>query len=396
MINTLEDEEDVNLSDIIAEVYDNSLNSSVLDAAVNYFIKIEYSDAYESAENRIKNWEDIDYSTLTSSLRYISTFYRDDTETLILPLVDHDSKILASSALTALGKCGTEKSADTLLDYLDDDDYPEELKPTILKSLGEMKSEKAIDILLDILEDIDEEKSWRWNACEALGKIADKETLPVITKALQDNDTYLRAYAVKALTAFDDESVEDTLIQSLRDSFWRVRVSAAEALGERESKKAVDILIYKAKKDPENNVKLAAVDALGKIGGQTSMDFLRDLYKKNTTPQSIRTKAAEIIIENDINDSIDFITTVLAEEWEKDNSAVLGYTCKFLSKAEHGRLEPLFEQMLNHKDVAVKIYGIRGINLNKFTSLKERIEELTKEGVNSAVRKAALSALEEL
>jgi HEAT repeat protein len=259
-----------------------------------------------------------------------------------------------------------------------------------------MRSEKSIDILIEILEDVDEEKSWRWTACEALGKIGSTDALAVIEQTMQDKDTYLRAYAVKALAGFDTAEVEDELIQSLKDSFWRVRVSAAEALGERKSKNAVNILIYKAKKDPENNVKVAAVKALGQIADADSMEFLRELFKKSTTVQSLRTVAAEIIIREDLKASLDTINVVLSEEWEKENSAVLSYTCKFLSKTEYSELEQIFERMLNHKDLAIKIYGIRGIQLNGFTAQKERLESLTKEGVNNAVRKAALGALEQL
>ena len=396
LLEKLIDEENSLLAETVAAIYDQTANSEVMNKAVDYFIEIEYKDAVPSAENRIINWENEETSVISSSLRYVSAFSNDKTEEIIIPLIDHENKSLASSALTAIGKCGTESSADILLDYLDDDDYHEDLKPTIIRALGEMKSEAAIDILIDILEDIDEEKSWRWTACEALGKIAHPDALPSIKTALQDKDSYLRSYAVKALTSFDDETVEETLIQSLKDSFWRVRVSAAEALGERGSKNAVEILIYKANKDPEKNVKLAAIKALGKIGDSDSMDFLRDLYKKPTTNQSVRTTAAEIIIENDLTDSIDVIKVVLADEWEKDNSAVLSYSCKFLSKAENTKLEPLFEQMLNHSDVAIKIYGIRGVELNGFGSLKERIEKLTEEGVNNSVRKAALAAVEQL
>lgn len=394
LLDKMKDEEDTTLADAVNEVFTGTNNSNILNACVNYFIKIKYADASETAENKIQNWEDEDFSTLSASLRYISEFPNDKSEEIILPLAKHDNKTLASAALTALGKCGSEKSADALLDFLEDDDFHEDLKPTIIRALGDIGSEKSIDILIDILEDVYEEKSWRWTSCEALGKIGHPDSLPVIRQTLQDKDTYLRAYAVKALAGFEDAEVEDELIQSLKDSFWRVRVSAAEALGERKSKNAVNILIYKAKKDPEPNVKIAAVKALGQISDAESMEFLRELYKKNTTLASLRTEAVGIIIQEDLAASIDIITVVLAEEWEKETSPVLSYTCKFLSKAENQKLETLFERMLNHNNVAIKIYGIRGIQLNGFKSQKERLESLTKEGINNAVRKAALGALE--
>ena len=394
LLQKMTDDEDDTLSELTGEIFSHTSNSDILNACVAYFIKIKYAGASETAERIVQNWEDEDFSSLSAALRYISEFPNEKSEEIILPLVKHDNKTLASAALTAFGKCGTDKSVDFLLDLLEDDDFTEELKPTIIRALGDIGSDKSVDVLIEILEDVDEEKSWRWNACEALGKIGNPDALPVIRQTLQDKDTYLRAYAVKALVSFDDDKIEADLIDALKDSFWRVRVSASEALGERKSKDAVDILIYKAKKDPEKNVKVAAVKALGQISTRESLIFLRDLYKKSTSLQSLRTEAAEIIIRDDLDASMDTITAVLAEEWEKDSSPVLGYTCKFLSKAENPGLEPLFERMLNHSDVAIKIYGIRGIQLNGFKNQKERLESLTKENVNNAVRRAALGALE--
>ena len=396
LLTKISDEKDPVYCEDVATVYAETNNSDIMNAAVDYFIRVDYKDAVNIAGERILNWEDENYTTLSSSLRYLSAYPTDDAEDIIMPLIEHDTHTLASAALTAIGKSGSEKSVDQLLALLDDDDYPDELKPAIIKALGDIGSETSLDLLIDILDDIDEEKSWRWNACEALGKIAHPDALPSIDLALQDSDTYLRAYAVKALSGFEGDDIEDILIQSLKDSFWRVRVSAAEALGTRKSKKAVDILIYKAKKDPEKNVKLAAVEALGEIADAGSMDFLRELYEKSNTNQAVRTKSAEILIEKDLSESLPVIIKVIDEEWEKDNSAVLNYTCKFLSTSKESRLEPLFERMLGHKEIAVRIYGIRGIQLNKFGSMKGRLEELTDEKVNNAVRKAALGALEQM
>jgi len=394
LISKLKEEDNKELSSDVAEIYAETLNPDIMKSAVDYFISIDYPDAVPAAEAILSNWEDENFNTLSSALRYISEYPGENSEQLISHLIEHENNNLASAALAAIGKCGSELSSDLLLDFLDDDDYPDELKPSIIKALGEMKSENAVDTLIEILEDIDEEKSWRWTACEALGKIGHSDALPAITEALTDKDTYLRSYAIKALAGFD--GVEQTLIQALRDSFWRVRVAAAEALGERKTAEAVDILIYKAEKDPENNVKLAAITALGEISSREGLDFLRELYSKNTAAQSLRTKAAEIIIEKDLPASIDTIKSVLSEEWEKETSAVLSYTCKFLSKSENPDLKEVFARMMDHNDVAVKIYGIRGVQLNRITDYKERVESLTKEGVNNAVRKAALSALESL
>ncbi len=395
LIDKLTSEKDSKFTPEISEIYSAALNPSIISSCVNYFITVEFDGAGEKSRDIISNFEDENNNSLSAALRYVSTYPDEESEDIIINLVDNENKLLASAAITALGKCGTEKSADTLLDYLEDDDFPEELKPTIIKALGEMKSEISVDILIEILDDIDEEKSWRWNACEALGKIGDPEALPSIKEALLDKDTYLRSFAVKALSSYEGSDIEKTLIQSLRDSFWRVRVSAAEALGERKTKEAVDILIYKAEKDPEANVKKAAVKALGEIGTKESFEFLREAFGSSSTSAGIRALCAQTVIEKDLSASLDTVKKVFAEEYEKETSPILGHVCNFLSKQENSGLKDLYLRMLDHNDVAIKIYGIKGIELNGFKDLKEKLEAITESAGNNAVKKNALSVLEE-
>ena len=396
VINALKDEKDGSFTDPVSQLLETNLNPDILSASIDYFIAVDYGDAGDIIRSILENYQDETPAALQAALRYVSEFPGPDSAELILPLAQEDNVQLASAALSALGKCGDDSVADTLLDFLDDDDFNDDLKPSVIRALGQTGSSKAVDTLIDILEDVYEEKSWRWNACEALGLIGDSSALPAVRNALQDRDTYLRSYAVKALSGFDSSETEDILIQSLRDSFWRVRVSAAEALGSLKSLRAVDILVYKASKDPEPNVRKAAVKALGEVGSPEALGFLRDLYSKSTSPQDLRTISVEILIDKDLAASIPVINQVLAEEWEKDKSPVLGYTCKFLSTAKSPQLGDLFSKMMNYNDVAVKIYGIRGAGANRLGGLREQIESLSGEGNNPSIRKAALSALENL
>jgi len=51
------------------------------------------------------------------------------------------------------------------------------------------------------------------------------------------------------LKYFPSKDVEELLIQGLKDSFWKVRVNAAESLGELVSKEAVEILDFLLKRN---------------------------------------------------------------------------------------------------------------------------------------------------
>jgi len=242
--------------------------------------------------------------------------------------------------------------------------------------------------------DIDEEKSWRWYACQSLGKIGASESFAVLKSLLGDEDPNLRTFAVEGIGYFDSDETGEILISALRDSFWKVRVSAAMQLGELEESDAVGILIYKAGKDPENNVRKEAIKALGLIGGSEGFDYLLELAGSTRTNPAIWTSAVDSLVDNNLQDSMDVFTKMIEDEWEKENSFHLEYLAKSLSIQEGGFLQTLTGQFMDHSSINLKIYGLRMAEKNAFNSYRERIEELSAEENPNAVRKTALSALE--
>ncbi len=160
----------------------------------------------------------------------------------------------------------------------------------------------------------------------------------------------------------------------------------------------MDILIYKAKHDPDiHNVRTAAVRALGEIGSGDAYRTLRELYESPTVPLEIRGASVEMLIEYDLGGSISTIQSVIEEQWSKNSSSLLDYTCKQLSTAKDGRLQGLYKKMLTHPDsINIILYGLRGIRNNSLSGLKEEVEKLTDESTHRTIRSYALSVLEEI
>ena len=117
-------------------------------------------------------------------------------------------------------------------------------------------------------------------ACDSLGKIQDDRAIPVLKKAFSEKDALIRAYAAHALASFNLSSVIDVLIQGLKDSNWKVRFHCTTALANKDAIAAVDILKYKAKKDPVDKVRIEAIKTLGEIGTKACFDFIRELFYK--------------------------------------------------------------------------------------------------------------------
>ncbi|MCK5200800.1 MAG: HEAT repeat domain-containing protein, partial [Spirochaetales bacterium] len=182
------------------------------------------------------------------------------------------------------------------------------------------------------------------------------------------------------------------------DSSWRVRVNAAQSLGELGIRGSVPILIYKAENDPDiRNVRSASVRALGEIGGAKAYDYIRKLYENELSDIGLRSISITILADKDLSNSIKTIKSVFNDEWDKDKSAILDYTCKVLSTTKSPALKNLYARMLNYDTTLnLKLYALRGIRLNSLNSFRDEVESLTSEETTNVIRKLAIDVLGEL
>jgi hypothetical protein len=158
----------------------------------------------------------------------------------------------------------------------------------------------------------------------------------------------------------------------------------------------VDILIYKAKHDPERQVRLKAIEALGVIGTGTANDYLRELYSDKIALPTYREAAFLSLCENALGANLDTFREVIDQEWSSKDQKVVEFTAKKLSTTEASGLKWFYERFLASTNVYVRIYALRGIEKNGLRSLREKVEEISTDDPYPAARKVALSVLARL
>ena len=304
--------------------------------------------------------------------------------------------MLAYSAIAAVGRLGDKTMAETLLKKLDDPETRPERKPTIITALGDLKAEAAVPKLLKILGDRNEERVWRMYAAEALGKIGDASAVPPLKKALAENDPLLKAYVAEALGHFALAQVADSLIECLKDSNWKVRVAACRGLARPGADKAVDILIYKVKNDPELPVKTAATKALAAIGSAKSFDFLRSYLLETGKPIEMRQLVLSSLLDRELNENAAAtIEKALREGWTGKDGFVQWVALK-LSRTRSVHVKKALVMLLDHPSSAVRIYAVRGVVFNHFTDLRGKLEAMEKSETVVQVKDEIKDALDKL
>jgi HEAT repeat protein len=83
------------------------------------------------------------------------------------------------------------------------------------------------------------------------------------------------------------------------------------------------------------------------------------------------------------------ITKVVDDEWKAYDTHTLESTAKVVSTVRAPELRNLLVHFLDNPDPVVRSYGARGIALNGFSDLKERLNGIAKNDPNPGTRKEA-------
>ena len=130
-------------------------------------------------------------------------------------------------------------------------------------ALGEFGDALSLPVIVNALAEGDAHV--KIAAAAAMGEIHDLEHAPpALVEAARSGDAALKRIAARSLASIGDPNTLETLIAlvSVDDPFVRMRV--IEALGHIGSAKAAPVLM-KASRDPNADVRRAAVEALGEV-----------------------------------------------------------------------------------------------------------------------------------
>jgi HEAT repeat protein len=183
------------------------------------------------------------------------------TETLIGWLDDQPEVIIATAA--ALGAIGDRRAFAPLLGVLD---HPEaavrQAAVSALNSIGHPRMEEAIAARLS-----DPSPRVRESAARIAGYFGYASCLRRVVELCDDDDETVRRAAVEHLASYDQTPAWSKIHETLRsDPSATVRAAAARAMGQSDSRRALEALIQ-ATRDANLWVRYFAIRALGRQGG---------------------------------------------------------------------------------------------------------------------------------
>jgi HEAT repeat protein len=98
--------------------------------------------------------------------------------------------------------------------------------------------------------------------------------IPVLSAARSDPDENVRLVAVQALATFNTPNVVDPLLAALKDENAQVRTEAVRALGNLREQRAVQPLLEQSQQDDTASVRYDCLTSLGQIGDPVASPLL--------------------------------------------------------------------------------------------------------------------------
>jgi HEAT repeat protein len=291
----------------------------------------------------------------------------------------------------------TDRTAALLLDYYNNRSPGDETRREIVVALGETGSKEAVSFLSTLARNTGERAPLRMAALEALSKVSNNEGLDAVIEAVSSTDPNIRSSAVAALGPFSGEAVDNAILDAFRDSFFRTRIGAATAAGQRRLESAVPYLRYRAENDEVPQVRDEAIKALGAINNAEAMGILDMLFTERKNSDRVRIAAAEMLLQNNSAQYGSRVLLEMEDAQARNQTALYNGFVRVMSVAKGPGLEGIAARFLSRGGVIERSLGLDLVLNNELRSLVNEVRALMDErAYGASIARKAQSTLEKL
>ncbi|MBO4727994.1 MAG: hypothetical protein J5631_06210, partial [Spirochaetaceae bacterium] len=188
------------------------------------------------------------------------------------------------------------------------------------------------------------------------------------------------------------------IITAVKDSFYKVRLAALQAIIDQNIEDASSVVLYRAKNDAENVVKHKAYETLSATHSAEGIWYLLNVIEDKKKSETDRAKAAAVLLKYNFETSIEPVKSVARETLDDKRLIKLRYAIgKELARYTSPAIEDICAAYLINDDVATKGTALDMFEKNNFESLRPLVEVMSvdaKEGTNMRKAKNVLDRIE--
>ena len=235
---------------------------------------------------------DTDVDVINKAIDVIVHLNNPETVKHLLPAMKSENEFSRRAAVEVLNEVGTAASVKFLLEAVADEDWW--VRSRASDALARIGGEKVVSAVLELIKDKDEDI--RRAAIEILCSCGDKSTVDRLIEATKDKDWWVSERAADALAGIGDKKAVPAILAMLKrnDKSLPVAIKALGELGNTKHLTAVAAFL----KRPEKAVRVAAIEALGKLSDEANSEAVRAHIQKASAGQDDTViRAASLIIQ---------------------------------------------------------------------------------------------------
>lgn len=330
-----------------------------------------------------------------ASLAYVAELRPIEASPLVRKILESENTQYRDRAILALGKIGNPEDAVYLLEFMQGDIPGDEkqrlvIRQNIMTALGDLAAVDTWDALVDIAKDEEENAVIRATAASALSKMGKIEAIEILVALYEETDPFLRTASISGLGNFSTVEANQTVIEGFKDSYYKVRIAAIEAVEKNKIVEAVPNLLYRAKNDPVESVKFRAIEALGKSNDASAHEWLSMVLNDSKAMDKVRVKVAGVLIENSFDLMFPDIEKIMMQSLSDDKKKSLRYELgKLIAKVESQKTSAIALAYLSHKDTVTRSIGLDMYEKNRYGEVKASVEIIAADEKQGAVQKRA-------
>ncbi len=213
-----------------------------------------------------------DPSVRLNIIGLLSRFNQPDVAQALERQLKDRNKMVRKAALDSLANMPGERNIGLICSLLADPEL--EVQARAVDLVVQLRHPDTMKHLVNVLKD--ESEFARRSAVEVLNEIADQDTIKYLLIALEDGDWWVRSRASDALAKIGGPKVMDAVLQLVGDKNENIRRAAVEILNQTKDERAVSHLIT-APRDKDWWVRERAADALAEIRSEKATPALLEM-----------------------------------------------------------------------------------------------------------------------
>jgi len=376
---------------------------AVRESLFGLYQRYEDSQLTEVAVTVLEDYESQQRTLVKAALSYLAAVKSELTPALneaLQNMLTQDTAEYGAETVSVLGELGDDETAAFLADYFDSltiDDAKQELilKQTIMAALEKLHSENTRTFLLERAQDENENIYVRASAVAGLAQMGNPDIVPLLADFFEQPEPQLREAAIRGAASFNTDETKKLILQGFKDSYYKVRLEALKTAQKHKMQEAASYVLYRAKYDPTDAVRFAAIETLVILNTTEGNTWLAETFRDSKKSEKLRVAILSAVLKhNSAALAADLNTVVLASVTNNKQKKLRYEFGKEIAKIENTATAEICKAFLQSDDTLTKSIGLDMFKTNAPADARALVEAIAQDEKQGALQRRAQRLLE--